>query len=69
MQKFTKTEIEWAIVELYRSAVDLKHGAAKEENAGLAAGFMKLRSEQLSNLADKLQKVIAENNKRIEITY
>lgn len=69
MQKFTKTEIEWIMVELYRAAVDLKHGSTKEENAGLAAGFMELRSEQLSNVANKLQKAITTGSKRIEITY
>lgn len=69
MQKFTKTEIEWIIGELDRAAANLKHKAIKEESAGLAAGFMNLRSEQFASVADKLQKVIAEGNKRIEVTY
>lgn len=69
MQKFTKTEIEWIIDELDRAVVDLKQQAIKEENAGFVAGFMNLRSEQLSNITDKLRKAIVEGSKRIEITY
>jgi len=30
---------------------------------------MNLRSEQLSNITDKLRKAIVEGSKRIEITY
>lgn len=69
MQKFTKTEIEWIIGELDRAAANLKQQATKKESAGLAAGFMNLRSEQFASVADKLQKAIAEGNKRIEVTY
>lgn len=69
MQKFSKTEIEWIIGELDRAAVHLKRQAIKKESAGLAAGFMNLRSEQFASVVDKLQKVIADGNKRIEVTY
>lgn len=69
MQRFTKAEIEWIIGELDRAAVHLKRQAIKEESAGLAAGFINLRSEQFASVADKLQKVIANGDKRIEVTY
>lgn len=69
MQKFTKTEIEWIIGELDRTAANLKQQAANKESAGLAAGFMNLRSEQFAKLADKLKKTILEGSKQIKIIY
>lgn len=45
MQKFTVTEISWIIGELSKTAENLKNQAGKEENAGIAAGFMNLRSD------------------------
>ncbi len=69
MQKFTVTEIQWIVGELSKSAENLKSQAGKEENIGLAAGFMNLRSDQLVSVADKLQKAILEGNKQIKIMY
>lgn len=69
MQKFSKAEIEWIIGELDKVAANLKQQAMKKESAGLAAGFMNLRSEQFASIVDKLQKAIVEGNKRIEVTY
>ena len=69
MQKFTVTEISWIIGELKKTAENLKNQAGKEENAGIAAGFMNLRSEQLISVADKLQKAISNGNKQIKIEY
>lgn len=69
MQKFTKNEIIWIIGEMDKAAASLKNRADQDSAKGLAAGLMNLRSEQFANIADKLQKVIDENNKRIEITY
>ena len=67
MQKFTVTEISWIIGELSKTAENLKNQAGKEENSGIAAGFMNLRSEQLVSVADKLQKAISDGNKQIKI--
>ena len=69
MQKFTVTEISWIIGELNKTAENLKSQAEKEENAGIAAGFMNLRSEQLVSVADKLQNAISGGNKQIKIMY
>lgn len=69
MQKFTVTEISWIIGELSKTAENLKNQAGKEENSGIAAGFMNLRSEQLVSVADKLQKAISDGNKQIKIMY
>lgn len=69
MQKFTVTEISWIIGELKKTAENLKSQAEKEENAGIAAGFMNLRSEQLVSVADKLQNAISDGNKQIKIMY
>ena len=69
MQKFTVTEISWIIGELSKTAENLKNQAVKEENSGIAAGFMNLRSEQLVSVADKLQKAISNGNKQIKIEY
>lgn len=69
MQKFTVTEISWIIGELSKMAENLKNQAGKEENSGIAAGFMNLRSEQLVSVADKLQKAISDGNKQIKIMY
>lgn len=69
MQKFTVTEISWIIGELSKTAENLKNQAGKEENSGIAAGFMNLRSEQLVSVADKLLKAISDGNKQIKIMY
>ena len=69
MQKFTVTEISWIIGELNKTAENLKSQAEKEENAGIAAGCMNLRSEQLVSVADKLQNAISDGNKQIKIMY
>ena len=69
MKKFTVTEISWIIGELNKTAENLKSKAEKEENAGIAAGFMNLRSEQLVSVADKLQNAISDGNKQIKIMY
>ena len=69
MQKFTVTEISWITGELNKTAENLKSQAEKEENAGIAAGFMNLRSEQLVSVADKLQNAISDGNKQIKIMY
>ena len=69
MQKFTVTEISWIIGELNKTAENLKSQAEKEENAGIAAGFMNLRSEQRVSVADKLQNAISDGNKQIKIMY
>lgn len=69
MQKFTVTEISWIIGELSKTAENLKNQAGKEENSGIAAGFMNLISEQLVSVADKLQKAISDGNKQIKIMY
>ena len=69
MQKFTVTESSWIIGELSKTAENLKNQAGKEENSGIAAGFMNLRSEQLVSVADKLQKAISNGNKQIKIEY
>lgn len=69
MQSFTKNEIVWIIGELDKKAADLRNDSDKDEARGLAAGMMRLRSEQLTNISDRLQKAIDRGEKRIEIKY
>lgn len=69
MQTFTKNELVWIIGELDKKAAEYRNDAEKEEARGLASGIMKLRSEQLASISDRLQKVIDEGCKRIAIKY
>lgn len=69
MQNLTKVEIHWVADELIKLAVALRLNSEKEGAAGLAAGMMRLKSEQYESIAKRLQKALDDGNKRIEIKY
>lgn len=69
MQSLTKVEIHWMVDELNKLSAALLSNSEKEESAGVAAGMMRLKSEQYASIADRLQKALDNGSKRIEIKY
>jgi len=69
MIHITRTEAAWMMNELRDRAKAYKGAAGLDfpKKSGLDAAFFNLRSEQLTSIADKLEKAIKSGSKRIAI--
>ena len=65
MEKFYRQELKW-IQDIVQKEKD-KLNTSLEGLSNLEIGFMNLRKEQLENIDAKLDKVLSNKSKRIEI--
>jgi len=66
MQKFTKIEISWIIIELDKAAAELNR-LANEPNDRDFSKMYRLRSEQYADISRRLRLALKKGSKRIEI--
>ena len=66
MQKFTKIEISWIIIELDKAAAELSR-LANEPNDRDFSKMYRLRSEQYADISRRLCLALKKGSKRIEI--
>ncbi len=66
MQKFTKIEISWIIIELDKAAAELSR-LANEPNDRDFSKMYRLRSEQYADISRRLRLALKKGSKRIEI--
>ena len=66
MQKFTKIEISWIIIELDKAAAELSR-LANEPNDRDFSKLYRLRSEQYADISRRLRLALKKGSKRIEI--
>ena len=66
MQKFTKIEISWIIIELDKAAAELSR-LANEPNDRDFSKVYRLRSEQYADISRRLRLALKKGSKRIEI--
>lgn len=73
MKSFTQTEIKWIIGALQEKARAYHEAARMADNADnsnnpLDGSLYRLREEQFDAMACKLQKVLDDKSRRVEIT-
>ena len=66
MQKFTKIEISWIIIELDKAAAELSR-LANEPNDRDFSKMYRLRSEPYADISRRLRLALKKGSKRIEI--
>ena len=69
MQTFTKNELTWVVGELDKLACQYRQEMNNPEITKIEAGLLKLRSEQLAGISDRLSAAVKNGDKRIEIKY
>lgn len=67
MQSFTKNEVAWTLDAIKLTAE--YYNTHSRRTSGIEASLAALRSEQLTAIADKLNRALDTGNKRIEIKY
>lgn len=67
MQSFTKNEVAWTLDAIKLTAE--YYNTHSRCTSGMEASLAALRSEQLTAIADKLNRALDAGNKRIEIKY
>ena len=67
MQSFTKNEVAWTLDAIKLTAE--YYNTHSRRTSGMGASLAALRSEQLTAIADKLNRALDAGNKRIEIKY
>jgi len=67
MQSFTKNEVAWTLDAIKLTAE--YYNTHSRRTSGMEASLAALRSEQLTAIADKLNRALDAGNKRIEIKY
>jgi len=68
MIKLTRTEITWIIGELDKSVSGTTNDLSRfQKMSTIEKGILELRCEQLTDISNKLQKVLDEKDKRIAI--
>lgn len=69
MQAFTKYELTWIIGALGKLSSQYLQAAENPDIGKIETGLLRLRSEQLSGIADRLGDAIKDGDKRIKIEY
>ena len=68
MQRFTRTELAWIIKELDSAAETAVCAGGFNENTQLESALLTRKTEMLSALSKKLNLVVKNGDKRIEVT-
>lgn len=69
MQAFTKYELTWVIGALGKLSSQYLQASENPDIGKIETGLLRLRSEQLSGIADRLGDAIKDGDKRIRIEY
>jgi hypothetical protein len=67
MQSFTKTEIKWIISELAAVAERADNQSKLVAATPMERSFLKLKSENLISVSEKLTRALEDGDKRIRI--
>lgn len=67
MQKFTRTEISWIIKELDNVAGHSINAAGFKETTPAESALLTLKADNLYSITEKLQHLLNQGDKRIEV--